>query len=85
MCGIAGLIHRGGKASDIGSEMTSMLEDVLRKDERDPGTYRPLVAIGHSKDLEDFDTIERLLDWLRLRDVPVTTLESAYAKCCTDA
>ena len=25
MCGIAGLIHRGGKSSDIGAEMTSML------------------------------------------------------------
>ena len=31
MCGIAGLIHRGGKSSDIGTEMTSMLQSLKHR------------------------------------------------------
>ena len=63
------------------AEMTSMLENVVRDDEEDPSQFRPLVAIGHSKDLDDIETIERLLAWLKEREISIGTLQSTYSKC----
>ena len=31
MCGIAGLIHRGGKTADVGQEMTAMLQSLKHR------------------------------------------------------
>lgn len=61
-------------------ELTSMLEKVIREDNKDPGSYRPLVAIGHTKDLTDFQTVDAFLSILHSRRVSITTLEGAYQK-----
>lgn len=63
------------------AEMTTMVERVMRVDAASPAVLKPLVAIGHTKDLVDFATVEAFLAWLKERSIPVTTLASAYDRC----
>ena len=37
-------------------ELTATIGEVVREDRLDPNTYRPIVLIGHTKDLVDFET-----------------------------
>jgi len=62
-------------------EMTTMLNRVLREDERTPDMLKPIVSIGHTKDLVDLTTVEHFLDWLEQKRIQVTTLASAAARC----
>jgi len=62
------------------SEMTSMMERVSAKDHRDPETFRPIVAIGHSKDLNDLQAVDVFLSYLRDQRVPVATFENVFSK-----
>ena len=62
-------------------ELISMTERALREDRDDPQTYRPLVAIGHSKDLSDFETVRAYLAFLNERGIAVSTLKEACRKC----
>ena len=55
------------------NELTGMLDEEIEKDLKDPDTFRPLVAIGHTKDLVDFETVERLLSYLTRKNIPVMT------------
>jgi hypothetical protein len=61
-------------------ELTSMIEGVVREDRKFPGSYKPVVAIGHTKDLKDPQTVDSFLWYLHSQNIPVTTLDSAYAK-----
>lgn len=62
------------------AELSSMMEEVIRKDQRDRDSYRPIVAIGHSKDLVDFNTIDLFLSWLKAKNIPVRTFGDIYPK-----
>jgi hypothetical protein len=62
-------------------ELTTMVGEVLAEDQRMPEHFRPMVMIGHSKDLVDFETIERFLDYLARRQIEVATLEQIYDRC----
>jgi hypothetical protein len=62
-------------------ELTSMLDTAIAEDKRGGAGYRPIVAIGHTKDLVDFGTIEALLAYLEKRQVRVTTFSEAYSRC----
>ena len=66
-------------------EMHRMLERVIRDDERDPATYRPVVAIGHTKDLVDVESVERLLEFLHRHNIGIVQLRDAYRRCTTEA
>jgi hypothetical protein len=61
-------------------ELTSMIARVIREDREQPEVYRPLVAIGHTKDLADFDTIDSLLSFLKTNGIPVSTFADVYPK-----
>lgn len=61
-------------------ELTTMMERVLAKDRGDPATYRPIVAIGHTKDLNDLETVDGFLSFLRARAIEVSTFEPLYSK-----
>jgi hypothetical protein len=63
------------------SELTSMMDVAIREDQEDPVSFKPIVAIGHTKDLIDFKTIELFLSYLRDRGIPVSTFEGAYPRC----
>ncbi|HTG43659.1 MAG TPA: hypothetical protein VK633_03920, partial [Verrucomicrobiae bacterium] len=59
-------------------ELISITEECLAGDQSWPQVFRPMVAIGHSKDLVDFDTIDKYLGFLKSRDISVSTLESMH-------
>jgi hypothetical protein len=61
-------------------EMISMTERVIREDAKAPTLYRPLVAIGHTKDLTDFQTVDAFLAFLRTRGIAVCTFADVYSK-----
>jgi hypothetical protein len=63
------------------NELTRMLDKVIKEDQPDPKSFKPIVAIGHTKDLIDYDTIESFLSYLRQKEIKVSTLEEAYSKC----
>ena len=62
------------------TEMIRLLEGELARDRKDPGSYRPIVAIGHTKDLLEVDTIDVFLSYLWKNNVPVTTLSGARCR-----
>jgi hypothetical protein len=62
------------------AEMTSMMDRVILRDRHEPDTLKPIVAIGHSKDLNDLPTVDAFLSFLREKDIPVVTFENIFAK-----
>jgi hypothetical protein len=62
------------------SELTSTLERIVRVDRETPDVYRPIVAIGHTKDLTDPQTVDAFLSFLREKQIAVSTFEGAYSK-----
>jgi hypothetical protein len=63
------------------AEMTSLIEHVSVIDRSSPEPYRPLVAIGHTKDLVDLESVDAFLGFLKSRGIAVTTLAGAYSRC----
>jgi hypothetical protein len=62
-------------------ELTRMTDAVIREDEENPTLFRPIVAIGHTKDLIDFETVESFLSYLGKKRIRVSTFEEVYPKC----
>ena len=62
-------------------ELIRMINKVIEQDQCDPESYRPIVAIGHTKDLFDYETIESFLSYLQHKEITVSTLKSIYPKC----
>jgi hypothetical protein len=60
-------------------ELKSMLDRIVREDELEPSVYRPVVAIGHTKDLTDSQTVDDFLSFLRAKRIAVSTFESAHS------
>jgi hypothetical protein len=61
-------------------ELTRMLDTVIKKDREDPTSFKPLVAIGHTKDLVDVKGVESFLAYLKQSAIPVVTFEQAYPR-----
>jgi hypothetical protein len=61
-------------------ELTSMVDGVMEMDRSAP-SYKPLVAIGHTKDLADFDTIGLFLSYLKEKNIPVSTFQNVKIRC----
>jgi len=62
------------------AEMTSMVERVIQEDAQQPKLYRPLVAIGHTKDLNDLQSIDAFLAFLGAKGIAVRTFMDIYSK-----
>jgi len=60
------------------SELTSMMGRIIREDQEDPETFRPVVAIGHTKDLTDFATVESFLTFLKRNHIAISTFTDIY-------
>lgn len=56
-------------------EMTSVMDRVVAEDRRNPETYRPIVSIGHTKDLVDFEAVKAFLAYLARQNIPVVGFE----------
>jgi len=62
-------------------ELTHMLGKEIQRDQKDPDLFRPVIAIGHTKDLIDFETVDSLLGYLRRKEIPISTFRGIYHKC----
>jgi hypothetical protein len=67
------------------SELISMMDRVIANDRKQPELFKPMIAIGHSKDLLDWKTVEGFLSYLKSREITVSTLNQIYQKCLSDA
>jgi len=67
-----------------GDELIAMVDEVVEEDKKSPASYRPLVAIGHTKELVDFDAINFFLSYLKQKEIEVSTFEEVYPKCICD-
>ena len=54
-------------------ELTSMMSKVIADDQRSPGVYKPIVAIGHTKDFSDMAAVDGFLSFLAWKEIPVVT------------
>ena len=61
-------------------ELTSTLERIVREDQETPDVYRPIVAIGHTKDLTDPQTVDDFLSILYEKQIAVSTFRTAHPK-----
>jgi hypothetical protein len=61
-------------------ELTDMMDAVIRKDEKDPTSCKPIVAIGHTKDCIDYRTVDFFLRFLKERNIAVSTFQEVYTK-----
>jgi hypothetical protein len=61
-------------------ELTSVMGRLITEDRADRDTFRPVVTIGHTKDLFDYETIERFLTYLERNAVRVSTFVDVYPK-----
>jgi peptidoglycan/xylan/chitin deacetylase (PgdA/CDA1 family) len=66
-------------------ELISMTDHAIADDKQQPELFRPMVAIGHSKDLVDFRTVESFLAYLERKGIAVSTFKGAYPRCRADA
>jgi hypothetical protein len=57
------------------SELTSIVERIIAEDKDTHALYKPLVAIGHTKDLADPKTVDAFLSFLREKGISVSTFE----------
>lgn len=64
-------------------ELTRMVQAVKSRDADSPEKLKPLVAIGHTKDLIDFETVARFLEWLGNNRIPVVTLHSVLERAAS--
>jgi len=64
-------------------ELTAMVERAMVLDAPNPSILKPMVAIGHTKDLLDLDTIESFLAFLKRRGIPVHTFASLSSRWAT--
>jgi hypothetical protein len=72
---------------DIGQmkteEILKMMSGIIQIENQDPSSYKPIVIIGHTKDLADLTHVEELLSYLKRHSISVSTLDDAYHKCFT--
>ena len=65
-------------------ELTSMMNRVIRDDQAQTYSHKPIVAIGHTKDLVDPQTIDFFLAFLSAKEIPVSTFEAVYSALSQD-
>jgi hypothetical protein len=63
------------------NQLTRMVDKFIREDGRKPKSFKPIVAIGHTKDLIDFETVDVFLSYLNERKIPISTFKTVYSKC----
>jgi hypothetical protein len=62
-------------------ELASMMDNLIKQDLADAVSFKPIVAIGHTKDLTDLGTTEFFLSYLKQHEIHVSTLQQAYPRC----
>lgn len=62
-------------------EFAGTMDAVRRRDEVDTTAYRPIVAIGHTKDFEDEGATATMLEYLRRHGIATSMLSASIARC----
>jgi len=62
------------------ADMIRMFDRELEKDRRNPALFRPIVAIGHTKDLVDLETVESSLSYVQRKGISVSTFSDLLDK-----
>ena len=57
------------------------MDDVILEDQWDSSTIKPIVSIGHTKELDDLETVEYLLSYLKDRGICISTFQDVYRDC----
>ena len=63
------------------NELIDVVNCLIQEDEKTPSLFKPIVAIGHSKDLVDIKTIGFFMRYLRRNGIKISTLREIYPKC----
>ena len=61
-------------------EMISMMDKIIQEERKDPKVYRPIISIGHTKDLADFETVDSFLSFLKANRIEAVTFNNAFPK-----
>ena len=61
-------------------EWTAMIHNLIVQDRGNPSVCRPVVAIGHTKDLTDPQAVDDFLRFLESEGIGVATFEAIYPK-----
>jgi hypothetical protein len=62
------------------NELTSMMGRIIQQDRENPWLYKPIVAIGHTKDFIDPQTLDSFLSFLRTNGIAVSTFLDIYSR-----
>jgi hypothetical protein len=62
------------------AQMIATLSEVLVSDRKEPNKLRPIVAIGHSKDLSDYKAVDEFLTFLRENGITISTFKDVHSK-----
>ncbi len=62
-------------------ELTHTVDKVIQEEQQNPEPFKPIVAIGHTKDLVDLKTVASFLTYLTEKSIPVSTFVDVYQKC----
>jgi peptidoglycan/xylan/chitin deacetylase (PgdA/CDA1 family) len=60
-------------------EIKSMMESIIKDDQKTPTVYKPISAIGHTKDLIDFETVDSFLFYLNQNNITISTFQDVYS------
>lgn len=63
------------------NELKKMMDAVIREDEEDSTRFRPIVAVGHTKDLVDLESVESFLHYLKRSGIAVSTFGEIIHRC----
>ena len=65
-------------------ELTEMMNRIIKMDLKTPDAYKPILAIGHTKDLSDFETVSRFISHLIQKQIKICTFQKCYLKYIID-
>ena len=59
-------------------ELICMMNGIIKSDQKRPDSYTPIAAIGHTKDLVDFKTVESFLAYLNSKKIRIFTFQQFH-------
>jgi len=62
------------------NEITDILDKEIWEDQEDPHSFRPIISIGHTKDLIDIETVEAILSYLQKKGILISNFIDIYNK-----
>ncbi|MFC2168335.1 hypothetical protein ACFLRW_05060 [Acidobacteriota bacterium] len=65
-------------------EMKHMINQEIKKNQKNPDLIHPIIAIGHTKDLIDTESVEFLMEYLHNQEIPLSTFRKTYKNVCPE-